>query len=79
MKEKIASFLFTLAIIAWQVIEMIQGRATTFTWIVLGFFSLVGIFELNAIFSARKKSAVLPENVISIDGKKDQEHSDRAA
>lgn len=79
MKEKIASFLFTLAIIAWQVIEMIQGRATTFTWIVLGFFSLVGIFELNAIFSGRKKPADPPANVIPMNEKKDQEHLDHAA
>ena len=55
MTEKIVSFLFTLGIVGWEVFDIVKGKASTLTWIVLGFFSLVGIFELGAIFSAKKK------------------------
>ena len=55
MTEKIVSFLFTLGIIGWEVFDIVKGKASTLTWIVLGFFALVGIFELGAIFSAKKK------------------------
>ena len=57
MSTKIGSFLFTLAIIAWEVIDIIHGRATALSWIALGFFSLVGLFELGAIFDEKKKTA----------------------
>ena len=55
MLEKILSFLFTLGLIGWNVFDITNGRGTTFTWIMLSFFSLVGLFELGAIFEARKK------------------------
>ena len=45
----------TIGIIGWEVFDIVKGKASTLTWIVLGFFSLVGIFELGAIFSAKKK------------------------
>ena len=57
MSTKVGSFLFTLAIIAWEVIDIIHGRITVFTWIALGFFSLVGLFELGAIFDEKNKNA----------------------
>ena len=55
MIEKILSFLFTLGLIGWNIFDITNGRGTTFTWIMLSFFSLVGLFELGAIFEARKK------------------------
>ena len=55
MTEKIVSFLFTLGIIGWEVFDIVKGKASTLTWIALGFFSLVGLFELGAIFSAKNK------------------------
>ena len=55
MLDKILSFLFTLGLIGWNIFDIANGRQSVFTWIMLGFFSLVGLFELGAIFEARKK------------------------
>ena len=54
MFEKIASFLITLGLIAWNVFDMINGRASTFTYIATGVLSLFGIFELGGIISAKR-------------------------
>ena len=50
------SFLFTLGLIGWNIFDITNGRGTTFTWIMLVFFSVVGLFELGAIFEAKKKA-----------------------
>ena len=55
MIEKVLSFLFTLGLIGWNIFDITNGRGTAFTWIMLSFFSLVGLFELGAIFEAKKK------------------------
>lgn len=57
MSKKVGSFLFTLAIIAWEVLDIIHGRTTVLTWVALGFFSLVGLFELGMIFEEKNKPA----------------------
>ncbi len=54
--ERVLSFLFTLALIAWNVFDIIQGRAGVLTWIFLPILSLVGLFEIGGICEARKKS-----------------------
>ena len=55
MLEKVLSFLFTLGLIGWNVFDITNSRGTTLTWIMLSFFSLVGLFELGAFFEAKKK------------------------
>ena len=55
MLEKVLSFLFTLGLIGWNIFDIANGRGTTFTWIMLSFFSLAGLLELGAIFEAKKK------------------------
>lgn len=55
MLEKVLSFLFTLGLIGWNVFDITNGRGTTLTWIMLSFFSLVGLFELGAIFESKNK------------------------
>ena len=57
MAGKIASFLFTLTLIGWRVYDIIKGRPTAMSWILLVLFSLVGLFELGDIFETRKKLA----------------------
>ena len=57
MTERIVSFLFTLALIAWNVIDVIQGRAGVFTWIFLPILGLIGLFEIGSICDAKKKGA----------------------
>ena len=57
MMEKVLSFLFTLGLIGWNVFDIANGRQSALTWIMLVFFSLVGIFELGAICEAKKKGA----------------------
>ena len=57
MTERIVSFLFTLALITWNVIDVVQGRAGVFTWIFLPILSLIGLFEIGSICEARKNGA----------------------
>ena len=57
MTERVASFLFTLALIAWNLIDVFQGRAGVFTWIFLPILSLIGLFEIGSICEARKKGS----------------------
>ena len=61
MLEKVLSFLFTLGLIGWNIFDIANGRGNTFTWIMLSFFSLVGLCELGMIFEAKKK-AVMDNN-----------------
>ncbi len=56
MLEKVLSFLFTLGLIGWNIFDIANGRGNTFTWIMLSFFSLVGLCELGMIFEAKKKA-----------------------
>ena len=55
MGEKIASFLFTLALMGWDIYNIASGRATAFTWIMLGVLALGGLFEFGAICEAAAK------------------------
>ena len=66
MTERIVSFLFTLALIAWNVIDVIQGRAGVFTWIFLPILSLIGLFEIRSICEARKKGPGVPEKTTEV-------------
>ena len=56
MLERVISFLFTLGLIGWNIFDITNCKGTTFTWIMLVFFSVVGLFELGAIFEAKKKA-----------------------
>ena len=56
MLDRVISFLFTLGLIGWNIIDITKGKGTTFTWIMLIFFSVVGLFELSAIFEAKEKA-----------------------
>ena len=56
MLERVISFLFTLGLIGWNIFDITNSKGTTFTWIMLVFFSVVGLFELGAIFEAKKKA-----------------------
>ena len=58
MMEKIAQFALTLGLIAWNVVDIVSGNATIFTWGLLGVFSILGIGEAASIFSARKQKAI---------------------
>lgn len=61
MSGKIASFMFTLALIAWQVFDIIKGKAGVLTWILLGIFSLGGLFELAEICESKNKAVTAGE------------------
>ena len=52
MSGKVASFLFTLALIAWQVFDIVKGKSGVLTWVLLGVFSLMGLFELIDLASS---------------------------
>ena len=66
LTERVLSFLFTLALIAWNVIDIIQGRAGVFTWIFLPILSLTGLFEIGGICEARKKGHAAPEKTTEV-------------
>ena len=42
MSGKVASFLLSLALIAWQVLDIVKGKAGVLTWVLLGIFSASG-------------------------------------
>ena len=54
MMDKIIGFAISLGLIAWNVIDIVSGKAGTFTWAALGVFSLIGIGEAISIFRSRK-------------------------
>ena len=66
MTERVASFLFTLALIAWNVFDIVQGRAGILTWIFLPILSIVGLFEIGGICEARKKGHAVPEKTTEV-------------
>ena len=66
MYAKIASFILTLVLIAWQVFDLIQGRTGALTWTLLGGFTLMGTFELAGIIKSRHPAVT--------DGKDPAEH-----
>ena len=57
MFAKIASFMFTLALIGWEVFDVVKGHAGTLTWVLLVLFSLCGLFELGDILHTRKQAS----------------------
>ena len=57
MFEKVASFLFTLGLMGWNIYNIVRGHASVFTWIMLGVLALGGLFELGAIFEAHEKNS----------------------
>ena len=59
MMEKIAQFALMLALIAWNVVDIVSGNATIFSWGLLGVFSVLGIGEAAGIFSTRKTESYL--------------------
>ena len=62
MSGKVASFLFTLALIAWQVFDIVKGKSGVLTWVLLGIFSLGGLFELAEIFESKNKTTNAAED-----------------
>ena len=57
MSQKVISFLFTLVLIGWQIFDIVRGKASVFTWILLPIFCLGGLFELGAICEGKKSDA----------------------
>ena len=55
MSGKVASFMFTLALLAWQIFDIVKGSAGVLTWVLLVIFSLGGLFELGEIFESKSK------------------------
>ena len=57
MSGKVASFMFTLALLAWQIFDIVKGSASVLTWVLLVIFSLGGLFELGEIFESKNPAA----------------------
>ncbi len=55
MTEKVLSFLLTLSLIAWNIFDITRGNHPVISWILLGVFSIGGLFELCAIFEEKNK------------------------
>lgn len=53
MSGKVASFMFTLALLAWQIFDIVKGSAGVLTWVLLVIFSLGGLFELGEIVESK--------------------------
>ncbi len=66
MTERILSFLFTLGLIVWNVIDVIHGRAGVMTWIFLPLLSIIGLFEIGAICEAKKKGNAVPQKTAEV-------------
>ena len=56
MMEKLASFILTLGLIAWEVLDIVHGNHPTLSWILIGIFTLMGLFELGAIAGEGKRT-----------------------
>ena len=52
MYGKVASFMMSLVLIGWQVLDIVKGKAGALTWVLLGVFSLMGLFELIDLASS---------------------------
>ncbi len=61
MTEKIISFLATLALIGWNVLDITRGNHPVVSWILIGVFSIGGLFELGAILEEKKRRNAAPE------------------
>ena len=57
MSGKVASFMFTLALLAWQIFDIVKGSAGVLTWVLLVIFSLGGLFELGEIVESKNPAA----------------------
>ena len=55
MQTKIISFLVTIALVIWQIVDIIRGVSPTLSWIMLGVFILIGITEVMDIIKTQKK------------------------
>ena len=53
MSGKVASFMFTLALLAWQIFDIVKGSAGVLTWVLLVIFCLGGLFELGEIVESK--------------------------
>ena len=56
MSGKIASFIMSLVLIGWKVIDIFTGRANVLTWVLLGVFTVMGLFELIDICETGHKT-----------------------
>ena len=56
MSGKIASFLMSLVLIGWKVIDIFTGKANVLTWMLLGVFTVMGLFELADIVESDHKT-----------------------
>ena len=56
MSGKIASFILSLVLIGWQVLDLVHGKTGVLTWALLGGFTLMGLFELGDIISSSHKT-----------------------
>ncbi len=57
MSGKVASFLLSLVLIGWQVLDIVKGKAGVLTWVLLGVFSLGALFELGAVLEGSGANA----------------------
>ncbi len=64
--ECTVSFLFTLALIAWDVADVIIGKAGAMTWVFLPILVIIGLFEIDAICEARRKGRGAPEKTAEV-------------
>ena len=64
--ECIVSFLFTLALIAWDVADVISGKTGAMTWVFLPILVIIGLFEIGAICEARRKGRGAPEKTAEV-------------
>ncbi len=55
MMEKIATFMMTIGLIVWEGIDLAQGTHPTLSGILIGIFSLMGLFEIAAIAEEFRK------------------------
>ena len=56
MSGKIASVIMSLVLIGWKVIDIFTGRANVLTWVLLGVFTVMGLFELIDICETGHKT-----------------------
>ena len=81
MSTKVMSFLVSLGLIAWRIVDIVRGNHSVLSWIMLVVFSLFALFELGDIlFSSgnnENKDESKPENSgKTADEKKEHEDSD---
>ena len=47
----------SLVLIGWKVIDIFTGKANVLTWVLLGVFTVMGLFELVEIVESGHKTA----------------------